>query len=163
MNEFLEKIKSSVEKHRDLMFEAQSKIWDEPETGFREFKTSKYLEEKFEALGYTLTKAGDIPGFYTVIDTQKEGPEVLILCELDSLICQNHPDADPERALVKSAKLQITMLHLLLSDNARRAKEVISNFVPTFKSKEEYFAYIEKIYSSGDRIVYSNDKVEIKL
>ena len=85
-----------VEKHSAMILEAERYIWKHPETGYKEFTTSKYLEEKFEALGYELVKAGNIPGFYTVLDTGRPGPEVLILGELDSLICPNHPESDPE-------------------------------------------------------------------
>jgi amidohydrolase len=60
------------------------------------------MEEKFRELGYELTLAGDIPGFYTVIDTGREGPEVLILGELDSVVCPEHPDADKETGAVHS-------------------------------------------------------------
>ena len=42
-----------------------------------------------------LTYAEGITGFYTVIDTGREGPTVLILGELDSLVCFEHPDAAP--------------------------------------------------------------------
>ncbi|MBQ9086387.1 MAG: M20/M25/M40 family metallo-hydrolase [Clostridia bacterium] len=63
--------------------------------------TSLYLEEKFRELGYEeLVKAGDIPGFYTVVDTGRPGPEVLILAEMDSLICPNHPESDPQTGYV---------------------------------------------------------------
>ena len=51
-------------------------------------------------MGYKLNKAGDIPGFTTEIDTGREGPTLLILGELDSLICPNHPDADKETGAV---------------------------------------------------------------
>ena len=90
----------AVDKHRAAILEAERYIWKHPETGYREIKTSKYLEEKFEALGYRLIRAGNIPGFYTVLDTGRPGPEVLILGELDSLICPNHPEADPETGYV---------------------------------------------------------------
>ena len=81
---------------RELIFSAQEFIFTHPETGYREWKTTRYLEEAFEKLGYTLTRAGDIPGFYTVLDTGKPGPEVLILGELDSILCPEHPYADKE-------------------------------------------------------------------
>ena len=96
----MEKLNQFVDKHRSMILEAERYIWKHPETGYREYNTTKYMEEKFEALGYTLTKAGDIPGFYTVIDTGRPGPEVLILGELDSLICPNHPESDPETGYV---------------------------------------------------------------
>lgn len=96
----MEKINQAVEKHKALILEAERYIWEHPQTGFREFETSRYLEEKFEKLGYNLVKAGDIPGFYAVLDTGKPGPEVLVLGELDSLICPNHKDAQPETGYV---------------------------------------------------------------
>ena len=52
------------------------------------------MAEIFEKLGYKLNYAENIPGFYTVIDTGREGPEVLILAELDSLINFSHPDCN---------------------------------------------------------------------
>ena len=87
--------KAAVEKYRDLIMKTQEYIWANPETGYREVKTSKYMEDTFESLGYEIVRAGDIPGFYTVIDTGRPGPEVLVFGELDSLICHEHPDADP--------------------------------------------------------------------
>lgn len=90
-----ETILAAVEKYRSLILEAEAYIFKNPETGYREEKTSRYMEEKFRALGYELTVAEGIPGFYTVVDTGKEGPEVLLLGELDSIICPSHPNADP--------------------------------------------------------------------
>ncbi len=91
---------NAVQKNEKLILDAQDYIWANAETGYREVKTSKYMADAFEALGYTLIKPDDIPGFYTVIDTGREGPEVLIFGELDSLICPDHPDADKETGAV---------------------------------------------------------------
>ena len=91
---------NKAEKYRDIILAAQDYIWKNPETGYREWKTTKYLEEQYEKLGYKLNKAGDIPGFTVEIDTGKAGPTLLILGELDSLICPNHPDADKETGAV---------------------------------------------------------------
>lgn len=82
-----------VAKHREKIFEVERYIWQHPETGFREWNTSRYLADIFEAAGYTLTRAGNIPGFYTDIDTGRPGPRVLILGEMDALLAPNHPDA----------------------------------------------------------------------
>lgn len=94
------KIIEAVQKHRQLIVDALDYIWANPETGYREWKTHRYLAEAFRKLGYELTEAGDIPGFYTVLDTGKPGPEVLVMGELDSLLCPEHPDADPETGAV---------------------------------------------------------------
>ena len=69
------KLISLVEKYEKLIYDTADHIWAHPETGFREWKTSAYMEQHFEELGYALTKAGNIPGFYTDLDTGK--PEIL--------------------------------------------------------------------------------------
>lgn len=89
-----------AEKYRDLIFACEKYIWENPETGYREWKTSAYLEKEFEKLGYELNMAGNIPGFYTTFDTGKPGPVVLIFGELDSLICVDHPHGDKETGAV---------------------------------------------------------------
>ena len=69
----------NAEKHRQLICDVHDYIWEHAESGFREWKTSAYLENAFEKLGYTLTRAGNIPVFYTDIDIGRPGPKVLIL------------------------------------------------------------------------------------
>ena len=69
----------------------------------------------------------------------------------------------PELACVKCAKWQLGMLYILLSDGAKEAIRIKSEFKPTFNSKEEYFEYIEQFYSSGNRIEYSEGKAEVKI
>jgi amidohydrolase len=99
-NEYLNKIFSAVDKNRDLILSAERHIWKNPEIGYREWKTSAYLEEKFEKLGYNLTRAGNIPGFYTDLDTGLPGPKILIFGELESLVCKDHPESNPETGAV---------------------------------------------------------------
>lgn len=92
----------AVEKHAQRILDAERWLWKHPETGYREVQTSKYLAEQFEALGYELNYAEGITGFYTVIDTKRPGPEVLVLAEMDSIICPEHPEANPETGAVHS-------------------------------------------------------------
>ncbi len=82
-----------IEKYHEEIYAAERYIWENPETGFKEWKTTKYLEDIFESAGYTLNRAGDIPGFYTDLDTGRPGPKILILAELDALFMPNHWDA----------------------------------------------------------------------
>ena len=94
-NEFFKTIFSAVDKNEDLILNAERYIWKNPETGFEEWKTSAYLEKAFENLGYNLVKPGNIPGFYADYDTGIPGPKILLLGELDSVLCRDHPEADP--------------------------------------------------------------------
>ncbi len=93
-------LKEIVASQREVMFSAADYIWKHPETGYREWKTHAYLAEEFKKLGYELVEAGNIPGFYTDINTGKPGPKLLIMGELDSLIVSTHPDCDPETGYV---------------------------------------------------------------
>ena len=52
--------------------------------------------------------------------------------------------ADPERACVNAAKVQLMLADRLLSDNGRLANEVIASFVPVAASFEEHLANVEK-------------------
>ena len=68
-----------VDACKDAIFTAERHIWSHPESGYREWKTHKYMADIFENLGYELTLAGNIPGFYTVLDTGRPGPTVCVL------------------------------------------------------------------------------------
>ncbi len=98
----MQDIKSAVEKHSKLILDAERYIWNHPETGYKEFETSAYMEKIFTRLGYELEKPDDITGFVATLDTGKEGPTVLILGELDSIICPEHPECNKETGAVHS-------------------------------------------------------------
>lgn len=91
MNNYLE-CKALVDKHEQLILEAERYIWNNPETGFREWGTTRYLAKCFEDAGYELHMAENIPGFYTDLDTGRPGPRILILGELDALLVPEHPE-----------------------------------------------------------------------
>ena len=56
------------------------------------------------------------------------------------------------------------MIEILLSDGAKRAKKVIEEFKPIFATNEEFFAYQDSLWTTGDRITYREDgTAEIKL
>ena len=90
----IEKLKSLIEKQKDLIVKTERDLWAIPEVGFKEFKTDAYMKAAFRKLGYELTEAEGITGFFTVVDTGRPGPTVLALAELDALYCADHPERD---------------------------------------------------------------------
>ena len=86
-------IVKNVDQVKPMILEAERWLWAHPQTGFTEWQANVYLTDKFEALGYTLTQAGNIPGFYTDVDTGKPGPTLVIMGELDALDIANHPES----------------------------------------------------------------------
>lgn len=99
-NIILKKIIANIEKNKELILEVEQNIWKNPEIGYKEWKTTKYLQGIFEKLGYTVKEAGNIPGFTAEISTGRPGPTIAIVAELDSLICPEHPEANPETGAV---------------------------------------------------------------
>ncbi len=96
----MEEYIAMVDKHRERILSAFDYIWKNPETGYREWKTHRYLKAQFEELGYEVVEAGDIPGFYADVDTGKEGPMLVIFGEMDGLIIPEHPECDPKTGAV---------------------------------------------------------------
>lgn len=97
-----ENIKKAIDDAKEMILSSERLIWKNPETGYKEWKTSEYMAEKFREFGYELHMAGNIPGFYADFDTGKPGPKILVLGELDSLICEDHPEADSVTGAVHS-------------------------------------------------------------
>ena len=44
----MQELSTAVDKYAQLILEAERHIWKTPETGFKEYKTSAYMEEQFE-------------------------------------------------------------------------------------------------------------------
>lgn len=112
MDEHMKELSALTDANRALILETESYLWRHPEIGYKEWNSSAYLERAFEALGYTVKRVGDIPGFTAELDTGRPGPTVAILGELDSLICATHPEADPETKAVHACghHVQTTIL-----------------------------------------------------
>ncbi len=96
----MENYKNAIEKNKELILETFSYIWKNPETGYKEWKTHKFLKDKFEALGYAVTETEGIPGFCAEADSGKPGPTILLFAEMDALVIPSHPEADPETGAV---------------------------------------------------------------
>ena len=93
-------ILETIEAARERILAAERHIWAHPETGYKEWKTHAYLKQLFEELGYGLNEFGDIPGFYTDLDTGRPGPCLAIFGEMDALVVRSHPECDPDTGAV---------------------------------------------------------------
>lgn len=114
-----------IDANRQLILDAERFIWAHPETGYKEFVTCEYLAKKFQELGYELTFAENITGFFTEIDTGKTGPKILILGELDSVVCPSHPEADPKTGAVHSCGHNAQCATLLGVASALKDKNIL--------------------------------------
>ena len=129
----MKKVFDIVEKYEKLMLDAEKWIWENPEPGYKEFKTNKYIADVFENMGYKLTYAKDITGFYTVIDTGRPGPTVLVLAELDSLINFNHPDCDKQTGAIHNCGHHVQCAVMLGVAASLKHKEILDDLCGKIK------------------------------
>ena len=90
----------AIEVEKDRILAAERHMWNNPESGFKEWKTHAFLKQQFEELGYQVTEAGNIPGFYVDIDSGRPGPKLAIFGEMDALVIPSHPECDPQTGAV---------------------------------------------------------------
>ena len=95
-------VKAAIEEAKDEIIEIGRHIWQNPEPGYREVKTSAYLVDKLTRLGLKVKTGLGLTGFRADIDTGRPGPTVAILGELDSLIIPSHPECDKKTGAVHS-------------------------------------------------------------
>ncbi len=101
-DEIREAAKSAIEARKDEIIEVGRHIWQNPEPGYREVKTSAFLVDKLTKLGLSVKTGLGLTGFRADIDTGRPGPTVAILGELDSLIIPSHPECDKQTGAVHS-------------------------------------------------------------
>ncbi len=122
-----------VDDYKELILEAEKYLWKNPESGYKEYKTNSYMMEGFKNLGYELTLAEGITGFYTVLDTGKVGPTVMVLAELDSLINDKHPDCDKETKCVHNCGHHAQCATMLGLAAVLKRKEVLDKLCGKIK------------------------------
>ena len=116
-----------IESCQEKMMETEKFISANAETGFREWTTSKFMEECFETLGYKIEKAGNIPGFIAEIDSGKPGPTLCIMAELDSLIVPDHPQANPKTGYAHACGHQIQCAAIIGVATALKKPEILAD------------------------------------
>ena len=100
MKDIYQILTDALEEHKQIILDAERYIWKHPEEGYKEWNTHAYLKEQFEKLGYAINEFGNIPGFYTDVETGRPGPCVAVFGEMDALIIPGHPECDKDTGVV---------------------------------------------------------------
>ncbi|MGI5900038.1 MAG: amidohydrolase [Christensenellales bacterium] len=93
---------AAIDEKRDEIIEIGRTIFQNPELGFKEWKTSSLVEDVFTKLGLSFVKGLAITGVKARLKGAKPGPSVAVLGELDAVVCPGHPFADPETGAAHS-------------------------------------------------------------
>ena len=96
----IEELKSSaqaaIDDRAEWLIDIARTILDNPEPGFTEYKTSRFVSEKLSELGISHESGIAITGLKGVVKGGRPGPTIAVIGELDSLRVLEHPHADPD-------------------------------------------------------------------
>ena len=81
----------TIDKNRAVIEKIAEEILKNPEIGYFEEKTSALVRKTFDDLEITYEYPLAVTGVKATLDTKKEGPNICIIGEMDSLICKGHP------------------------------------------------------------------------
>jgi len=84
----------AVDRRREEIVKIGDQIMENPELGFKEYKTAKLVSDTLKAFDIPHETGLAITGVKGVISGQNPGPTVALMGELDSLLVPDHPHAD---------------------------------------------------------------------
>ncbi len=100
LEELKQRVSSQIDKDRDSLIALSKMIYDNPETGYREVKTTRLLADALSQLGLDVETEIAVTGCRARANQKKNGPKVVVMGELDSVVCPNHPHCDPKTGAV---------------------------------------------------------------
>lgn len=89
-----ELVLAQVDRDRDKILAIGREIYANPETGYREIKTTETLAAALAALGLPVDREIAVTGCRAYANQDRQGPRVVVMGELDSVVCHDHPDCD---------------------------------------------------------------------
>jgi len=87
---------AAIDANRDTIIKIGRHIFENPELGYKELRTSAYVQEQFKALGLDFTTGHAITGVKARAVGKESRATVCVMGELDAVVCPTHPSADPQ-------------------------------------------------------------------
>ena len=101
-NEVIQAVLAAIDARRDEILGFGKYVWENPEPGYREFKTSALAKKVLSGLGLPVHDQLAITGMRADLDSGRDGPVLALLGEMDSLILPSHPECDKTTGAVHS-------------------------------------------------------------
>lgn len=86
---------ANIDENKDKIIALGEDIFAHPELGFKEERTSRLVRETFDRLNIPHQDNLAITGVKGNLKGREEGPRIMVMGELDAVICPLHPQADP--------------------------------------------------------------------
>lgn len=113
IQEMKEQVLKTIDSRRNVYLKLGEEIYKNPETGYKEFKTTKTLSEALKGLGFEVKDNIAYTGCRAYTNQEKEGPKVVVMGELDSVVCPAHIDSDKETGAMHACghNIQTTVMY----------------------------------------------------
>ena len=95
VNEMKQAACAVIDKHGDELISLNQSIFEEPELGYKEFKTAAKVKAHLDKLGYKYQDGVAITGIVTPVEGRSHDIKLAIMGELDAVVVPNHKFADP--------------------------------------------------------------------
>ena len=96
MDKYKQAVCDVIDKNRDKIIAIGEKILNNPEMGFKEFKTSKYVTELYKEIGLKDITHHSITGVKGWVKGKSDKARIAVIGELDAVLSPLHPYADKE-------------------------------------------------------------------
>lgn len=93
--ELKQKVCDAIDKRAEDIMSFGTSVFNEPELGYKETKTSTKVQESMDKLGIPYTTGWGITGVKGRLTGKHSKRTVAVMGELDSIVCRRHPSADP--------------------------------------------------------------------
>jgi len=136
------RVLKAIDKRSSEIIEIGDSIWRNPELGFKEFETAKFVESKYKEMGWTYKGKIAITGSKAYLRKKGPRPSVGIIGELDSVRCPEHQESHHITGAVHACGHNAQIASMLgagfgLSDSGV-VEELSGNVVMVAVPAEEY-------------------------
>ena len=142
-----------IDENRDRIIALGEDIFAHPELGFKEERTSALVRETLDSLHIPHQDHLALTGVKGSLKGRESGPRVMVMGELDAVICPLHPQADPNTGAAHSCghNSQIASMLGAAMGLAPLAAELDGDVVFAAVPAEEYveLEYRERLRQEG--------------
>jgi aminobenzoyl-glutamate utilization protein B len=148
------KLIGNVDAYAPRISEVALKIWDSPELGYQETKTTALLQEELRNAGFAI-EAGiaGMPTAFVARAGTSEGPVIAILAEMDALPGMSQA-ADPDRRPISNQIAGHACGHHLFGTGAVAAAVAIKSWLEATGTKGQIRVYGTPAEEGGGGKVY---------
>lgn len=92
--EIKQAVLAAIDAGREEIFAVKDSIYQNPEFGYKEVKTTATVADFLEGLGLKVERNIAVTGCRARANEGKSGPHIAVMGELDGISCKEHKDAN---------------------------------------------------------------------